>query len=1471
MTQIDLRQIASSPKFLAQNEQDRANALMKFAPYDSEFLKLSDAAKAVVLNKWVKQQAPQAKVSPAQSVAAVGDLFAGAPAFLVRTGAEFGNAIVGGVASPWTHQTSAQIWHDARESAQGLIAHASKIAGVDLSAPLESLLQKLHPAPGQQNALPNKVMGLISKHVDSFADEVAKKTNGAVPADAVKSYFDALMTTGVEPVTRLLRKGGGKVEPTPKEPAPSGEESPTHTQTPTGEAIQRATGATPAADLTRKAQGLIDRNASVAEVQAAIKKDKKLGPEIDRIMEERRSRAQAFQDKESKIGQVQTPEEYAAEQSKQDAMTPKVEGPQQQPRLPHMMGEADPKVLAALGLGAGATLAYPYLSKGNQQDLEYAGLGAALITQGLPEKGELHGDVTLRDAMKASPYTLKTLDRLPPNQHTFSKQQIEDLGRKQDVTDAERGVLGNILALYPGKKITAKQLAEGMKIATGDFHLERMEGKQYADYGIQNIRPEDRSIVFGREHPSVKTATTNLYDLPPHIEVSADNHFDDPHLYGWTRSFEENGVRHVVEVQSDLAQHVRKKLTEGDVAELQKAYDEYERRIGNLRQQIDTIRMKGSVPSINLSRRIEELELYKREIDAKLGAGKGAEQLGPILKNWPRRLIREELSHAASQGMPVVRFASADTVAKVEGWPGEFSMTPEGVRYGFEAAYPEHQGIYNRYAGEITKYLKSLGAQEVTDDHGHTWLETPTSQFHGPKQMFGHADPKLLALMAAGGTGALIGAGLSYDDPVGGAVLGAIAGLSLGRLIPKVGNFFHALARPDTRIKIGEVGDRHEAEIKRAAVIVNHLQHTIVGQVAGADRRAAITHWLEGDKSIQLTPEEKAVAQRVREFFNEVDKAARSAGVYQEGRENYVTHLWDFGIQRGKFARAGLGTTSPYAKARSIPTLKEGMAQGLTPLTQDISEIVGIYGNSMMKAIANKKFITSLKGMKVPSGVGTLIMSADKAPFNYQSVEGIPSLMGMKVHPDIVPSIRFLAETRSTSAYVRGAEMLNSAIKRSDVSFSLFHAKSLLDAHVAIRRYSAKDLRNAAAGGVVGAVVGMALGDPAWGASYGAVLGLAAKDIAGYVRGTDATLKGLREQGLTPDVDYAIESGLQFSLPKATPIVEDTGTDFYGAMTWLQGELDSVPVVGKLGSRGMEAYKKINHAEDNLVWSQLHAGMKFQTFLHKSRELAANNPEMSRAEAGRKAAEFANDIYGGLNWRRIAEESHTHVLRQIALWMNAPKDRRVTQLLVFAPDWTLSTARAAYKGARALVGDTLKGKPFKGLHRPQDLGDLYKQYLWRSMIYYTLAANAINYAHTGHSIFTNKDPTRIDLGNGQTMSWSKHFTESFEWLRNPSQQFANKLAFLPSEAIDQLAHIQYLNTTDFGASPKMQEGRLTHAAKRALPINLTAGSAKQAVFSTLGTPIYGQTNEQRASKALRRRMTPPDIKKKLKKLEELGQ
>ena len=262
------------------------------------------------------------------------------------------------------------------------------------------------------------------------------------------------------------------------------------------------------------------------------------------------------------------------------------------------------------------------------------------------------------------------------------------------------------------------------------------------------------------------------------------------------------------------------------------------------------------------------LDVRKAENTAKLAERGTAEAQRPMFKNWERRLIREELSRAATpkpspeykrlrdaakaaiQDMKrseqigreaglsereiaamveqskrdaeyyakrameveeyttpsVVRFADADTVALVEGWPEVNVAERDRLRYAVEAQkrsveeaekvydavmarsadedtvlrrglavanaretlsslmaelkraggestgrfYKKHQGIYDRYNKEVANYLKSLGGKQVKDEYGHGWWEVPVKPQQRRTQLFSMGGAAAAGAGAAG-------------------------------------------------------------------------------------------------------------------------------------------------------------------------------------------------------------------------------------------------------------------------------------------------------------------------------------------------------------------------------------------------------------------------------------------------------------------------------------------------------------------------------------------------------------------------------------------------------------------------------------------------------------------------------------------------------------------------------------------------
>jgi hypothetical protein len=307
--------------------------------------------------------------------------------------------------------------------------------------------------------------------------------------------------------------------------------------------------------------------------------------------------------------------------------------------------------------------------------------------------------------------------------------------------------------------------------------------------------------------------------------------------------------------------------------------------------------------------------------------------------------------------------------------------------------------------------------------------------------------------------------------------------------------------------------------------------------------------------------------------------------------------------------------------------------------------------------------------------------------------------------------------------------------------------------------------------------------------------------------------------------------------------VEDAGNSFYSAMTSVQEGLGKMIPHAGLPVKGLiEVNKKL----DTYMWARLHAGMKLNVFADKLQELTDNAAKkmqkdptkaLTSDQAARIAASYTNDLFGGLNWRRVAEDSKSYLGRQLGQAMLNPGARRVLGIMMFAPDWTISTTRAAVKA--------FGGKP--DFLRPTTLAGLHQQYLIRAAMYYLVVGDAINYTMSGHHLWDNKDPTVLDMDpkGERHMQWSKHTMEPVHWLTKPAQQAINKLGMIPREATEQALKVDYLSAK--GRMAPMKE-RLPHLTKNFLPISAQQadqGGAGSMFAGFAGVPIYGKTAEQK--------------------------
>jgi hypothetical protein len=593
----------------------------------------------------------------------------------------------------------------------------------------------------------------------------------------------------------------------------------------------------------------------------------------------------------------------------------------------------------------------------------------------------------------------------------------------------------------------------------------------------------------------------------------------------------------------------------------------------------------------------------------------------------------------------------------------------------------------------------------------------------------------------------------------------------------------------------------------------------------------------------------------------------------------------------------GEATGRQFAKQRRYPTFTELQTalrgSGLTVKTADIGEVMAIYSKAMFRAVTDKRMLEALKqypveGMppmvmgakawlsralgtdrqiarepiegeartaneKLPPPPGTdvapadhpvgspgeppptggafqlppdpgpgasaqryaqrgpktLVMPSELEDGNYTQSNN-RQLAGLVIHKDIAAQLNFVFSARDPNDVTLGLMALNQASKRAIVSFSLFHAKSLYDAFVGDQGFKA--LKNPKA------------------------------------RVQDA-LAMFRYGGDNGGIDHLLKGGLQIQ------IADDIARgEMGGALRRTAEVVDKALPVGplqKAAQKGASAaahkLADFNDLLDHFTFNTLQTGFKLITGLDAYERLIKKGVPPPRA--GEMAASYSNDIYGSLDWFRVANEVHSKLGRDAAYMFFNPNGRRVMQLAMFAPDWTISTFRAAYKALPGAVDD-------------ENLAQLHRRYLVKSSLYYLTVANGLNYALAGHSVFDNENPTRIQLADKRTMQFSKHFMEAAEWLRDPVQTADNKLGFIPRTAIEVGINKQYVSAHD--SAPDLED-RAGMIANQFLPINVQqgkAGGGPESALGLVGMPIYGKTADQKIEAKKDKRLENIEKKKK---------
>lgn len=658
--------------------------------------------------------------------------------------------------------------------------------------------------------------------------------------------------------------------------------------------------------------------------------------------------------------------------------------------------------------------------------------------------------------------------------------------------------------------------------------------------------------------------------------------------------------------------------------------------------------------------------------------------------------------------------------------------------------------------------------------------------------------------------------------------------------------------------------------------IIHNEAHKMM-ELAPKNIREEVARAIDKGEADKLTGPAKELADRYQTAMKDIGERAVKEDVVKGLLENYVTHIVNWkDMPKGAleellgdlFGKKGTGAggmtpESRFGKERKVDTFENlertlgwindkisaaGKDFKLEIKTTDVAEIYKEYALSMEKAIENKKLVDSVRGIRNVAGESLVrrVTEEDPMPRGWEMIVD-RQFAGFAVHPDLAPALKFAFETRGNKV-VDAFYIVSQIIKRLNVIASFFHAKSLMEV------LSSADV-------------------PLWTPVKEITLGIADKMLGTKMSGLTQAVDRFKEGGLGDSTDKWIKSGLVLEVP------EDVTK---GLLASTGKFVDSM--IGKYGPKTRVLETSLSFVErstlgifDKITWDFLHTGGKLYTadkYLEKQRLDAMKsgkefNEDLARAEI----TQFINRSFGGLNWFQEASKANTEFGKRMSMAAFSPQGRKNLQMVLFAPDWTISTIKAFTSALPEKLNpkDWHPIEGIKGMVNPTTKADYARLYQFKTALLYFTLLNAINMVTANRPIWENKDPTRIEFPDGTSMQAMKHAMEPYHWLSDPVSTLTNKLGFLPKAAITGLTGLEYASPY----APKLVDPSLANRAgviaKSALPFQISAAvnapegeGVSRAVSGTMGFPIYGKTAAEKKLERSKRSKEQKEVIKKYK-------
>ena len=535
----------------------------------------------------------------------------------------------------------------------------------------------------------------------------------------------------------------------------------------------------------------------------------------------------------------------------------------------------------------------------------------------------------------------------------------------------------------------------------------------------------------------------------------------------------------------------------------------------------------------------------------------------------------------------------------------------------------------------------------------------------------------------------------------------------------------------------------------------------------------------------ELSARELDAAKAIKKTFESFEEifGKHGAQLINNKRLDYLPLLWkDFNPQRQPFRFVeefdtkvtGDSIKFKFSKRRvfgETGSINEGLSKKFTikPGYDDPTELIKVYVHAAGKALSTRALITSLEKSKVGGSPllirkGTRPVPQDYTEFKHPYFEGKDGFP--HIHKGMEKSLRMVFDATDEPALMGALFTTNLMMKRLAVGFSFFHAGALVESmwFAGSKWNFIKKILNPRSK----AELENLINNPR---TYSKQLPSTLPDSFIGPRPPNA-VEFLEQHGFRDVIQFARGSGLQISTP------EDIGFDrFYynlrGIDTFLKRHFG-------ISSSGKA--EKVFKWFDRITWDRVFTHAKLNTFLTAlNKSVQPGDTQAIIYRKAQQAAQFSNDAFGGQDWAKLANSIQAPWLKRMMQTTFRPGSRGYMQLLMFAPDWTISNIRIIAKSLPAFEAD------------PQ-LRRLYQYYFAKAALTYAAAGSALNYAFSGHSLLENVDPTRIDLGNGEVLTFSKQLMEPFHWITAPQSTGLKKIGALPRTTIEVLTNKKYLTT-----------------------------------------------------------------------------